>query len=234
MARRRLTARKRVVVPPQPVLDEEWKEQQPVEMMSHGDGHYFPDTLWRVQQGLGYHHRPEYVGIRTPVADGSYRWSVSVRMFERITTDGLRRVRRIHQATAPRSTFEEGMKDAARQALAVLRHEEEVMAHTQYRYFASRPSCSLVEKVESANGEEDSTFRETIRYAKALNNCLTEALEELAQSRKREQELEAKILHLEAVINGDIEEDEPMEMPDPVPVPPCSPTRLELRRALAE
>jgi hypothetical protein len=41
------------------------------------------------------------------------------------TTDHIRRICHLVEATTPRWTFEEGMREAAREALALLRHEAE-------------------------------------------------------------------------------------------------------------
>jgi hypothetical protein len=53
-------------------------------------------------------------------------------------TDHIRRICHMVEATTPRWTFEGGMREAAREALAQLRHEaEEQMEQSQYRHFPS-------------------------------------------------------------------------------------------------
>jgi hypothetical protein len=48
------------------------------------------------------------------------------------------RIRQVAEAPTPRWTFEAGMREATREALAILRHEaDERMAHSQYRHFLS-------------------------------------------------------------------------------------------------
>jgi hypothetical protein len=59
-------------------------------------------------------------------------------IYERSMTDRIWRIRQVVEAPAPRWTFEAGMREATREALAVLRHEaDEQMAHSQYRHFLS-------------------------------------------------------------------------------------------------
>jgi hypothetical protein len=54
-------------------------------------------------------------------------------------TDRIHRIRQVVEAPAPRRTFEADMREAAREALVVLRHEVgEGMAHSQYLHFPSR------------------------------------------------------------------------------------------------
>jgi hypothetical protein len=59
-------------------------------------------------------------------------------IYEMPTTDHIRRIRHVVEATTPRETFEGGMREAAREALAVLRHEaKEEMEQLQYHHFPS-------------------------------------------------------------------------------------------------
>jgi hypothetical protein len=54
-------------------------------------------------------------------------------------TDHICRIHHVVEATTPRWTFEGGMREAAREALALLQHEvEEQMEQSQYRHFPSR------------------------------------------------------------------------------------------------
>jgi hypothetical protein len=53
-------------------------------------------------------------------------------------TNHIHRVHHVVEATTPRWTFEGGMREAAREALALLRHEvEEQMEQSQYCHFPS-------------------------------------------------------------------------------------------------
>jgi hypothetical protein len=109
---------------------------------SHSDGQnagYFLRTLWTVLLALGSSEPPLF--IRTPrlLRGNSYLWCVCVVIYERPTINRIRCIRQVVKAPAPRWMFEAGMREAAREALAVLWHEaDEQMVHSQYRHFSSR------------------------------------------------------------------------------------------------
>jgi hypothetical protein len=125
-------ARKHVRVPPR------WDV---VPMENHSDGQeagYFPRTLRTVLLALGSSEPPLFIGIPRMLRGNSYIWHVRVVIYERSMTDRIQRIRQVVEAPAPRWTFEAGMREAAREALAVLFHEaDEQMAHLQYRHFPS-------------------------------------------------------------------------------------------------
>jgi hypothetical protein len=53
-------------------------------------------------------------------------------------TDHIRRIHHVVEATTPRWTFKGGIREAAREALALLRHDvEEQMEQLQYHHFQS-------------------------------------------------------------------------------------------------
>jgi hypothetical protein len=128
----KLTARKHVRAPP-------CRDAVPTE--SHSDGQeagYFLWTLQTVLLALGSSEPPLFIGIPRLLHGNSYLWHVRVVIYERSTTDRIRRIHQVVEAPAPRWTFEAGMREAAREALAVLRHEaDEKMAHSQYHHFLS-------------------------------------------------------------------------------------------------
>jgi hypothetical protein len=125
-------ARKHVHAPPR-------RDAVPTE--SHSDGQeagYFPRTLWTVLLALGSSEPPLFIGIPGLLRGNSYLWHVCVVIYERSMTDRIRRIRQVVEAPAPRWTFEAGLREAAREALAVLRHEaDEQIAHSQYHHFLS-------------------------------------------------------------------------------------------------
>jgi hypothetical protein len=129
----KLTARKHVRAPPH-------RDVVPTE--SHSDGQevgYFPRTLWTVLLALGSNEPPLFIRIPRLLRGNSYLWHVCVVIYERSTTDRIRCIRQVVEAPVPRWTFEAGMREAAREALAVLHHEaDEQMAHSQYGHFPSR------------------------------------------------------------------------------------------------
>jgi hypothetical protein len=119
MARVKLTARKHIRAPPR-------RNVVPTE--SHNDGQnvgYFPRTLRTVLLALGYSEPPLFIGVPRLLRGNSYLWYVRVIIYERPTTDHIRRIRHVVEATTMRWMFEGGMREAAREALALLRHEAE-------------------------------------------------------------------------------------------------------------
>jgi hypothetical protein len=83
---------------------------------SHSDGQeagYFPRTLWTVLLALGSSEPPLFTGIPRLLHGNSYLWHVRVVIYERSTTNRIRRIRQVVEAPAPRWTFEAGMREAA-------------------------------------------------------------------------------------------------------------------------
>jgi hypothetical protein len=119
MTRVKLTARKHVRALPR---------RNVVLTKSHSDGQnarYFPRTLRTVLLAPGYSEPPLFIGILRLLHGNSYLWHVRVIIYKWPTTDHIRRICHLVEATTPRWTFEEGMREAAREALALLRHEAE-------------------------------------------------------------------------------------------------------------
>jgi hypothetical protein len=95
---------------------------------SHSDGlnaGYFLRTLRTVLLALGYSEPPLFIGVPRLLHGYSYLWCVRVIIYERPTTDHIRRIRHVVEATTLRWTFERGMREAEREALPLLRHEAE-------------------------------------------------------------------------------------------------------------
>jgi hypothetical protein len=132
MERMKLTARKHVHAPPR-------RSAMPTE--SHSDGQrasYFPRTLRTLLLALGYSEPPLFISIPRLLCGNSYIWPVHVIIYERATTDRICRIHQMVEATTPRWTFEGGMREAAREGLALLQHEaEEQMEQSQYHHFLS-------------------------------------------------------------------------------------------------
>jgi hypothetical protein len=75
---------------------------------------------------LGYSEPPLFIGSLRLLHGNLYLWHVCVVIYERPTTDRIRHIRQVVEASTPRWTFE-----AAQEALAMLRHEvDERMAHS--------------------------------------------------------------------------------------------------------
>jgi hypothetical protein len=114
MARVKLTSRKHIHAPPR-------RNVVPTE--SHSDGQnagYFPRTLRIMLLALGYSEPPLFVGVPRLLHGNSYLWRVHVIIYERPTTNHIRCIRHMVEATTLRWTFEGGMSEAAREALALL------------------------------------------------------------------------------------------------------------------
>jgi hypothetical protein len=88
---------------------------------------------------LGSSKPPLFIETPRLLHGNSYLWRVCVVIYERPTTDRIHRIHHVVEAPAPRWMFEAGMIEAAREALAIPRHEvDEQMVHSQYRHFLSR------------------------------------------------------------------------------------------------
>jgi hypothetical protein len=117
MVRMKLTARKHVCAPPQ-------RNDAPTESHSDGqDANYFLRTLWTVLLALVSNEPPLFIRTLRLLRGNSYLWHVHVVIYERPTTDCIRRIRQVVETPALRWTFEAGMREAACEALVVLRHE---------------------------------------------------------------------------------------------------------------
>jgi hypothetical protein len=127
-------------------------------MESHSDGQdagYFLRTLRTVLLGLGSSEPPLFVGTPRLLCGNSLLWRVHVVIYERPTTDRICRICQVVKAPAPRWTFEVGMREAACEALAILRHEaDERMAQSQYRHFLSRAEDGVKAVILPAGGHD--------------------------------------------------------------------------------
>jgi hypothetical protein len=107
--------------------------QNAVPTESHNDGQnagYFLMTLRTMLLALGSSEPPLFIKTLSLLCGNSYLWRVRVVIYEWPTTDRIHHICQVVEAPAARWTFEAGMRVAAREALAVLRHEaNEQMAH---------------------------------------------------------------------------------------------------------
>jgi hypothetical protein len=107
MARVKLTVRKHVRAPPR---------RNVVRTKSHSDGQnvgYFLRTLRTVLLALGYSKPSLFISVLRLLRGNSYLWCMWVIIYERPTTDRIRRIRHVVEATTPRWTLEGGMREAA-------------------------------------------------------------------------------------------------------------------------
>jgi hypothetical protein len=112
-----------------------------VPIESHNDGQragYLPRTIRTALLELGYSEPPLFIGVLRLLHGNLYLWHVCVIIYERPMTDHIHRIHHVVEATTPRWTFKGGMREAAREALALLRHEaEEQMEQSRYCHFLS-------------------------------------------------------------------------------------------------
>jgi hypothetical protein len=131
-ARAKLTTRKHVRTSP-------CRNVVPTE--SHCDGQCagnFPRTLRTLLLALVYSEPPLYVGVPRLLHLNSYLWRVHVIIYERPTANHIHCLLHLVEATTLRWTFEGGMREVAREALVLLRHEaEEQMVQLQFHHFLS-------------------------------------------------------------------------------------------------
>jgi hypothetical protein len=113
----KLTVRKHVRAPPC---------RNAVATEFHSDSQnagYFSRILWTVLLALGSSEPPLFIGLPRLLHGNSYLWRVHVVIYERPTTDRICRIRQVVEAPAPSWTFEAGMRETTREALAVMCHE---------------------------------------------------------------------------------------------------------------
>jgi hypothetical protein len=120
-------ARKHVRAPPH------W-DVEPTESYSDGQfAGYFSRTLRTLLLSLGYNEPWLFIGTPRLLWGNTYMWHVWVVLYERSMTDHIHRIHQVIEAAAPRWTFEGGIRDAAREALATLHHvDDDQMEHSQY------------------------------------------------------------------------------------------------------
>jgi hypothetical protein len=103
-----------------------------------------------------------FVGTRT--------FDVCVIIYERPMTNHIRCIRHVVEATTPRWTSEGVMREAAREALAMLRHVvEEQMEQSQYHHFLSR-AREGAEAVVMPTGDRNhiGCFTDQVKLTRAL------------------------------------------------------------------
>jgi hypothetical protein len=69
---------------------------------------------------LRYSEPPLFISVPRLLRGNSYLWHVHVIIYERTMTNHICRICHVVEATTPRWTFKVGMREAAREALALL------------------------------------------------------------------------------------------------------------------
>jgi hypothetical protein len=101
---------------------------------------------------------------------GTRTFDVCVIIYERPMTNHIRCIRHVVEATTPRWTSEGVMREAAREALAMLRHVvEEQMEQSQYHHFLSR-AREGAEAVVMPTGDRNhiGCFTDQVKLIRAL------------------------------------------------------------------
>jgi hypothetical protein len=114
-------------------------------------------------------------------------------------TNHIRRICHVVKATTPRWIFEGGMREATREALALLQHEaEEHMEESQYCHFPSR-AREGAEVVVMPTGDRDhiGCFTDQGKLTHALVRNLDEAIKEVNLLGEHKEESSQKIIELE-------------------------------------
>jgi hypothetical protein len=114
-------------------------------------------------------------------------------------TDHIRCARQVIEVAALRWTFEHGLCDAARQALAMLCHEEDdQMEHSQYRHFLSR-ALEGVDGVVLPTGGHDHVgyLLDQVKLTHALNKELEQAMKDIHQFCDQGAKASQRIIELE-------------------------------------
>jgi hypothetical protein len=171
---------------------------------SHSDGQnvgYFPRTLRTMLLALGSSEPPLFIGTLRLLCGNSYLWCVCVVIYERPTTDHICCICQVVEPPAPRWMFEAGMREAAREALAILRHEvDEQMVNSQYHHFLSRAEEGAEVMILLAGGHDRmGCFTDQVMLTRALVRDLDEALKEVKLLGEHEEESSQKITELEAL-----------------------------------
>jgi hypothetical protein len=93
------------------------------------------------------------------------------------------------------------MREAAHEALAVLRHEvDEHMAYSQYRHFLSRAEVGAKAVILPAGGHDHMRcFTDQVKLTRALVQNLDEAVKEVKLLEEHGEESSRKITQLEAL-----------------------------------
>jgi hypothetical protein len=81
-----------------------------------------PKTLAELLKSVGYNHAPFYIGTWGLIHGGESLWYVQVVLYEKHLSFGVLVIRRMCHATSS-ATFNDGIQDAAYQALVALCEE---------------------------------------------------------------------------------------------------------------
>jgi hypothetical protein len=153
---------------------------------SHNGGKttgFFPRELRSLLNVVDYHNEPLYIGMKTPLCNRGYKWEVHVVLYENTKGTGEHRVSHVHHASAPTTTFEEGIHDVAHQTLIVLHHQESaILERARYHHFLSKETDNSEVHVND-NVRDDPTrhLEEHVCLTMATDHALSEAMHEIEE-----------------------------------------------------
>jgi hypothetical protein len=170
--------------------------ERPLESLDDGrKAGYVLGELRSLLRTLDYHAERLYIGKKTPLRSKGSKWEVHVLLYEKPRGTEEHYVHRVHHASALRTTFAVGIRDAARQALMVLHHQEStVFWRTQYHHFLLKETDGLdVCVYDKVRNDSTGWLIEQVRLAMATDRALTEAMREIEELHKRCDEQEQVI-----------------------------------------
>jgi hypothetical protein len=227
MARTKMTARKSTGrrLPPPPPPGVAWELQEPSRQFMDGLHLPMPKLLWKVLQEQGHKVPPMYIGDCNPLGDEAYTWNVTIVIFKPNQT--YQEVLREHQAIAPWRYFEDGVQDAARQALQVAcSMNRPHMENTSFVHLPQRRSGTLKLVTEQTEYDDDPRLTTTVDALSTFARRLDAAEDELAYMHERFDKLRKEYIEMQTYLTMDGEDNNEQEMdfnfrPKPKPRSPC-------------
>lgn len=225
--------------PEEPILIEDDEEEEQEERPPHyrqvnvsvtnGEGiGGCPRMLCKMLEDLGYEKPPQYRGTEA-VEEGVTKWFVEVHIFAPHSSNGVYEVERIHRAIAARSCFEDGIRDAARQALLVIRSRfRDDLEHTEYAHYPHRASGHTYVHVDSVHAPGQYKLKRQVELTRALTKDLDNTTEELEYWRTKYVKAAQTIRGLKRRLPQDLELSSDEETDESTPY---SPDRRNATRA---
>jgi hypothetical protein len=122
-------------------------------------------------------------------------------IYEKSTSDHIHRIHRVIEADAMKWTFEGGIRDGAREALAALHHEEDdQMEHSQYRHSLSQAREGADAVVIPTEGHDHiGCLADQLKLTRASVRDLNEAMKKIQQLGNHGEEASWRITKLKAM-----------------------------------
>lgn len=153
------------------------------------------DILWKMMQHLSFTKRPAYQGYKYIVGQQE-RWRVEVILYSNLAPDTS-----FHIFDAPmrRETFEDGIQDAAREAVRRLRYTYDAhFRDTAFQYYPMHIPTRLGSAFSSVENEDMPEITHQVELAKAMDYAYGNTLDELYLVQGRLEAAEEKLKAAEA------------------------------------